>query len=260
MSEDESKKSSIGGEISSLGGIELGFAVHKKVLKWSGYLALEILVVLMISLLFLKPQIAKLNKIRKETAGQVEKMKRMEDKVNTLDDFALEFGQYQSLITRIIPQDNNLGVILSGIRKASNDSGVELVSYSVENFKNTKDDSLSGKGLAKSGLEVHVSGSGGQVQSFLDKLNNSIPLKNVEEFGVSRQNIGEQTSNNLRVRLRVSTYHLTKDFEKTSVNQALRPIDQKDRELLSELEAYDVWQVDTQPVTQPGENDNLFGL
>lgn len=261
MSEEENKKSSLGGEISSLGGVELGFAVHKKVLQWSGYIALEILVVLVLSLVFLKPQIARLNKIRKETAGQVEKMERMEDKVNSLDDFVLEFSQYQGLVTNIIPQENNLGVILSGIRGASNEAGVELVSYSVENFKDTKGSSLSSQGLAKSGLEVHISGSGSQVQSFLDKLNNSLPLKNVQEFGVSRQNIGEQTTNSLRVRLRVATFHLAKDFEKTSVNQALRPFDQKDRELLSDLETFDVWQVDAQPVDGPGsENDNLFGL
>ncbi len=260
MSEDGKKKSNLGGEISSLGGVELGFAVHKKVLEWSGYIALEIFVVMMIGLLFLKPQVVKLNKIRKETAGQVEKMNKMEDKIKALDDFALEFGQYQSLVTNIIPQDNNLGVILSGIRESSNDAGIELVSYSVENFKDRDDDELSSKGLEKSGLEVHVSGSNSQIQSFLDELNNSLPLKNVEEFGVSRQNISEQVSNNLRVRLRLLTYTLTKDFEKTSINQTLRIFDQKDRELLTELETYDTWQVEAQPVEQSGRNDNLFGL
>lgn len=259
MSEEE-KKASLGGQISRLGGVELGFEVHKRVLKWSAYLVLETMVILLMVFLVLKPQWIKVMDLRQDAIGQLEKIERYEEKIARLDDFELEFSQHQSWIDQVLPQDKNLGLVLTGLRKTAAESGVELISYSAgASGVSGSGSKLSSKGLGRYQLEIQIEGNKDEIQRYLNRLNSSLPLKNVEEFSVSQER--SSAGGELGVRLRLAVFYLKENFEEVGITTTLRPFDEKDREILGSLGVYEIWQV-AGGASEPrsGGNENLFGL
>lgn len=264
MSENKEKKQGeIKNDQKTVFGLELGFDVNHRVMRWVGVLFLEVVVILVVVLGLLLPKIKEVQKTRKALVKDQVKVKQMQKKLDQLDEFVVEFGDKKEFFADVFPINKDVGLVLSSVRQISNQTGVDIVGYGVDSVvvENENEDKATKRKVGSFGMEVTVVGISERIQDFLRLMDESLPIKVVNDVKVTSgiRSI-EEGGDLLEVKVSVDNYFLPIG-EMSDPLLDLTEISEADRELMEELEGYAVVNQDGSSLEMiPVGNTNLFGL
>jgi hypothetical protein len=168
-------------------GLDLGVQLDERVLRWWIIIVVEFSVAGLISMLVIIPQVQSIKKINDELVKQQKMAADLTYKAELLSNFSLELNSYESVITSVYPTKKDTGLILLNLRKMVQENKVDLRSYTIrDSFTQS---TAKGKSAQKSNqavlyVELTVDGAASDIKRLLENINNSLPLKHVEDFQV----------------------------------------------------------------------------
>lgn len=262
---------------STVFGVELGMDVDKRVLKMSGVLILEIVVLLVSGFLLVKPRWDELQRLRGDLSVQQIQLKNMQAKLEALELFEVERSNYDKVLSAAFPTSKDVGLVLSSLRSLASDSSIEVIGYSVDPVvidSSEKKPAEFGSAVAPQAagqrtktenfmMEVTISGRALDIQAFLDRINASMPLKVVENVIItSGTEIREESNELLEMRLKVKNYFLPLT-QKANPSGLVRALSSDEYALIDKMNEYSSLVLTTGGAVRediPLGNQNLFGL
>lgn len=245
-------------------GMDLGIDMDEKVLRWVLIIIGEIAFIVVISLVFIIPQVTTIQKVNAELGKLQKAADDLSYKSELLDSFSADFSQDEQTLTSIFPQNKNIGLFLQSIRRIAQERSVEIAVYTVreEGSKagTTKTKASSVKQEIIS-FELTINASPESTRLFIQDLNTSLPLKSVTTFqvvkNISQDPTGPQV---IQSKIQVDGYYLpfSSDVDST---KPLNPFGPKQEAALTTLKGYRNYaETAVNEVTLPGSvrNPNLF--
>lgn len=229
-------------ENTKLMGMDLGVDMDEKVLRWVLIIIGEIAFIVVISLIFIIPQVTTIQKINAELEKLQKAANDLAYKSELLDTFSADFSQDEQILTAIFPQNKNIGIFLQSIRKVAQERSVELALYTVreEGGKTGSSNSKKATTIKQETIsfELTINASPESTRLFIQDLNTSLPLKSVDTFQVIK-NISADPSGPqvIQSKIMVTGYYLPFSSDVDS-SKPLAPFGPKQEAALTTLKGY----------------------
>lgn len=195
------------------------------------------------------PQVQAINKINDELKRQQKIAADLNYKAELLSNFSLELNDYESIITSVYPVKKDTGLILLNLRKMIQENGVELRTYAIrDTFAQS---TAKGKAAQKNNapvlyVETTVEGSASNIKRLLESINNSLPLKHVEDFQVIKSlskssdsvaTLGGDRSEIVQAKLVYSAYYMPFDT-KVDSQKPITPFNDTQKTMIEDFKTY----------------------
>lgn len=240
-------------------GMDLGFQADDRLLRWAGILIAEVVIAGALSIFIIFPQISSIQKATRDLAKEQKKLTDLREKIELLADFQVQFAAQEDILTNVFPQKKDVGLAVSSIRQLATNTQMELVSYTVRG-----EGEADGAGIPSLNLDVTINGSAEGTTAFVDAVNNSLPLKSIENLQVVRNLVATGSAGIqqfIQTRLSINSYFLPVDV---TVNAAtpIQPFGERQIEVLNQLANYTLPPTTIAPSISTASgtfNPNLFG-
>jgi hypothetical protein len=241
-------------------GLEFKGDVDERLLKWGGILLAEVVIVVVLSLLIVLPQIAAIQEANADLRREQENLAQLQEKAELLANFSVEFATQERVLLNTFPQDRDIGLILRSIRQITNQEGVELVTYIVRPSE-AGAQAASSRSTPSLMLELTINASAQGTQNFVNGINESLPLKRIDNFSVVRSLVASGSGGLdqlIQTKLELSAFYLPFDI-RVDATRPLQPFGNRQLETLNQLSDYTLPPAG-ESTTDPGvRNPTLFG-
>ena len=237
--------------------------MDERIMKWAGILGLEIVVALVMSLLIIGPQLARMRQANLDLQTQQKTLIDLNTKSELLANFIIDFSGDTNVLGNIFPQSSALGLVVSSLRQLAGTSQIELITYEVRASSADEGATPSRVSVPSLTIELTVNGSADSTQAFIDSISKSLPLKSIEDFNVVRSLVADQTggvTQLIQTKLSLKSYYLPFNI-KVDSTKPLDPFGTRQVAALQEFQTYILPPTPSVPTltTQPIINPNLFG-
>lgn len=220
-------------------GIDLGFELDERVLKWGGVLVAEVVIVTILSVFIIVPQIARIEKATRDLAKEQKSLNDLQRKIELLADFQIEFTQQAEVLESVFPLKRDVGLVVTSLRQLSTNTNMELVTYNVHGAE-ASSRGRSASTVPSLAVELTINGSAEGTSAFIDAINSSLPLKSIENLQVVRNLVATgsaQVEQFIQTKLLINSYYLPFDI-KVDATKPLDPFGERQTAALNELAGY----------------------
>ncbi len=235
-----------------------------QVIRWFTLVSIEIAFVVMLAFLVIVPQFNAINEARDNLAAQQALLDNLKNKSDLLTNFTFQFAQKDELIRQVLPPTKDVGIMLASIRQIAQGSGVETTGYSLtpgELVDTAVSPNPPANSIPSVVVEMTINGTPLSIQKFLSSINQSLPLKSIENLQVVRNVVATRAdiTQILETKLTMKVYFLPTPSIKDPSPQ-LSPIDKDQAKVLDLVTGYTKVETATNSTPAPLGNTNLFGL
>lgn len=242
-----------------------------QIVRWFLIVSGELVFAVLLAALVIIPQLQSINQARANLEQRNQTLSDLRNKSDLLSGFSVQFAQKDDLIGQVLPDTKDVGLMLSSVRKVADTAGINIVGYSLnpgELLANTSTANPAQKasGLQSLTIDLTIDGSPTSTQKFLSGLNESLPLKSIENMQILRTVVTNTSTGSatqlLETKVSVRSYYMLSDITKDPASK-LSPFTSDQQKLLGSLANYS--KLDLSAAVQSTQsvilgNQNLFGL
>lgn len=241
-------------------GVELGFQIEEKVTRWVGILSLELVAVVIVGWLILAPRINEIFQVQSQISQQKKLLADLRTKVGLLEDFMVEYAGQDELMAAVFMPYKDTAQMLALIRDIADRAGMSTTGYRLAATNLVTPEQTGARAAVVNvepvEIEITVSGSAANVASFLQLLDESLPIKRVTELEITKASL---SGANLELKMKVASFTFPLKVQPNALG-LIKPFSAQNRELFERLGTYyrgTARQTETLPILG---NPNLFGL